>query len=362
MSVSCHRLVTTLRKLGRAVDVAVLAAAQGVELQQRHRDGGRELLLPSHLHPATSFHMLANWLRTEALGGDGLPDWAIGFGANLPGLFAVSLQAWLAIKAAVMVRGNDLDRDWFDAKRAPWVREALSRARLVTTVSKEKQAVVKRLFPATKVEYLPNGVDPGWWRPLPADIEEADRIRQELAPSRKRLILGIFGEIKEKKGIDLLLRAMRRRGLKDRFALLVVGRLDQRSQELLNDPVLSPEKVLHLRFQQRERIAGLYRACDLVAIPSLYDGMPNVMLEAMACGVPVLASSAGGMPDVIDHGMNGLLFPAGSWEDCADCLAQAVELGGEGLKAMGMKAQAVVKEGFHPQQEAGKLLRLLGAA
>ena len=362
MSVSCHRLVTTLRGLGRTVDVAVLGGGgEGSwEVEELHRDRGMEFRLPPSLHPATAFHLLRHAVAGLARKGEGAA-WVVGFGANLPGLFAVSLEAWTGMPAAVMVRGNDLDRDWFDPKRAPWVREALSRARLVTAVSREKVEVIRRLFPGARVEFLPNGVDPRWWEPLPRDLERARELRSSPALAQAELVVGLLGEIKEKKGLPLLLRAIRRGGLLSRVSLLTVGRLDGPSQALLDDPVLSPSH-LHLPFVPREELAGVYGACDLVVIPSLYDGMPNVMLEAMACGVPVAASTAGGMVDVLEDGVTGLLFRPGSWEELARCLGRALELGREGLAAMGRRAQAVVKERFPPEAEARGLLSLLERA
>ncbi|MEL7006414.1 MAG: glycosyltransferase, partial [Bacteroidota bacterium] len=68
--------------------------------------------------------------------------------------------------------------------------------------------------------------------------------------------------------------------------------------------------------------------------PSFYDGMPNVMLEAGALGIPIIASNVDGMADVIEHEKEGLLFRAGDEDDCRKVLYQLVELGEE-IKALG---------------------------
>ena len=73
----------------------------------------------------------------------------------------------------------------------------------------------------------------------------------------------------------------------------------------------------------RLALIPVYLACDWVAIPSFYDGMPNVLLAALALGVPVLAADAGGMPELVRDGENGLLFAAGDLEACRSAIEHA---------------------------------------
>lgn len=65
---------------------------------------------------------------------------------------------------------------------------------------------------------------------------------------------------------------------------------------------------------------AIYKACDVMALPSLSEGLPNVILEAMAFGVPVVASQVGGVPEIIDHGINGLLIESASSTNLAQAL------------------------------------------
>ncbi len=347
MGVSCKRLVSGLRRRGITVDCCVWGAASGPEMEAEERDNGMDLLVPRRGHEATAFHLLLSALSA----GPDKPGYrlVVGFGANWPGFLAVSAAAWLGLPSVVMVRGNDLDRDWFDVKRSQWVREALSRAHAVITVSSEKKRVVEALFPGKRVFFLPNGIDPSWWEPLPADRQRSEELRR-LAGGGGRLVLGVFGEMKEKKGLPVLVRALRRAGLLDRFGLLVVGKLDAEAQSLVASPSLLPH-LHYVPFVPQEELSGYYRACDLVVIPSLYDGMPNVMLEAMASGVPVAASAVGGMADVVEEGLNGFLFRPGEWQDLADALGRASSLGREGLAELGQRARALVEERFSVERE-----------
>lgn len=74
-----------------------------------------------------------------------------------------------------------------------------------------------------------------------------------------------------------------------------------------------------------EELVAFYRMTDLLVVPSLYDNSPYTCLEAMSCGVPVLGTSAGGMPEYIDHEENGLIVPPGDPVALADALIGLVK-------------------------------------
>ena len=104
------------------------------------------------------------------------------------------------------------------------------------------------------------------------------------APPRR--VVGLFGDLKAKKRIPFWLEAVRASPppAAAEMSLLVVGNLDEETTQLLDDPALGPRSV-RMPFCAPSELAALYSACDYVAIPSGFDGMPNVLLEAMACGV-----------------------------------------------------------------------------
>jgi len=78
--------------------------------------------------------------------------------------------------------------------------------------------------------------------------------------------------------------------------------------------------------RSHDEIATWMNACDVLCLPSLSEGLPNVVLEAMACGVPVVASRVGGVPEVVREGVNGLLTPAGDPMALATALRRALTL------------------------------------
>jgi len=82
------------------------------------------------------------------------------------------------------------------------------------------------------------------------------------------------------------------------------------------------QDVRFFGFVPERTLAALYRLASVFAFPSLYEGFGLPPLEAMACGVPVVASSVGGIPEIVQHNANGLLVEPGD----PDALARAMNL------------------------------------
>ena len=111
--------------------------------------------------------------------------------------------------------------------------------------------------------------------------------------------LGLFGQLKAKKGGVLLLEALARSGTAERFHLLLAGWLEPDMDAWLREHDGAISYTL-LPFLDRYELLPWYAACDWIAIPSFYDGLPNVLMEAAALGIPLIASRAGGMADVLE--------------------------------------------------------------
>jgi glycogen synthase len=355
MASSCERVVRGLR--ARDVQVDLVLFQSGAEPRDpvvRDRDNGVDLAIGRE-----SSHGLATqlvWSHAKERSSRHPYTCVVGFGANFPGFVAVTFAAWLGVPSMVLVRGNDLDRDWFDPKRGPWVREALARATLVGAVSREKVSRVKALNPDVDAVWTPNGIEPEAWTLLAADAARRDELREIFGEGRR--VVGLFGELKYKKRVPLWLGALRDAGLRDRVGLLVAGRADEATQQILDDPVLSPLKH-QLPFVTGDALPALYAACDYVAIPSLVEGMPNVLLEAMAMGVIPITSDAGGMADVVTHGETGFVFPAEDRVEAARVTAEALSLPEQELKDMSERVAAVVRERHTTEKTLSALKEIL---
>lgn len=359
MATSCARQVDGLRARDVALDVVALGGPSAtVSVEAAARDGGTDYRIGRGSAPGLCEQRAWRLVQHEHLARP--YGAAVGFGAGLPGHVATAFAAWLGLPSVVLVRGNDFDRDWFDARRGGFVQGALSRATVVGAVSPEKVERIRALFPDCRAVWTPNGVDVSAWELLAADRSVRDATRAELAVDGRRVI-GLFGELKYKKRVPLLLGALRDAGLVERVALLVVGRIDDETQQLLDDPALAPAHK-RLPFARRDELPGLYGACDFVALPSLFEGMPNVLLEAMATGAVPLVSDAGAMGQIVGDGATGFLFAAEDRAAAADAVARALALDDAALAAMRERVRAHVAEHFTIDRELDVLMALIEEA
>jgi glycogen synthase len=356
MAVSAARQVDGLRRRDVRVDVVAYTEPDDHPvLRSEARDNGFDHRVSRRAPLGRTAQLVWNLVKeAHAL----CPyDWCVGFGAGYPGHVAGTFARWLKCETLVLVRGNDLDEDWFEPNRAFWVRESLDRANVVGAVTRDMVFRIERLFPGKDVRFLANGVDGSRWQLLPRDAATRVEILENPLV-QGRTIIGLFGELKFKKGLAYLLSALREGNLLDRVALLIVGnRIDDEACQVLNDPVLAPPRVVHPPVEQ-DKLPGLYAACDFVALPSLYDGMPNVLLEAMAMGVIPLVSDGGGLKDVVIHGENGFVFSARNREHAAAVMATALAISPAQRESMSRKARDHISLNYSVEAEIDNLRRI----
>jgi glycosyltransferase involved in cell wall biosynthesis len=199
-------------------------------------------------------------------------------------------------------------------------RRALRRAGAVTACSADLLARGRRLgAPPGRARLVPYGVDLDAFSPAVSAAGERARLG---VPEHALLVLGV-GRLVEKKGFRYLIEAAARL---EGVHVVVAGEGDLRS-ELEGQGRAAGTAVHFAGALDRARIAAALAAADVVAVPSVIDragnvdGLPNTLLEALAAGKAVVASRVAGIPDVVEHGRNGLLVP----EKDAAALAAALE-------------------------------------
>ena len=167
---------------------------------------------------------------------------------------------------------------------------------------------------------VPCGVDTDHFRPMPRD-----GIRRELGLSQDEPLVLYVGRIEPLKGIDILLRAAAE--TEGRFRLLVVGgdgKEARRKAELqqLADELGIAGRVAFRDAAPHEQLPLYYNAADICVVPSYYESFGLVAVEAMACGVPVVASRVGGLLETVRHGETGYLVS----RRCPEPFAERLEL------------------------------------
>ena len=345
MARSCDRIVHTLRQKGIRIDVIHFTPPRpGRPWQWEVRQGGEDLVCHLKLDRPHTLNLL--WQHIK----DRLYHAVVAFGDDTPLYAAPAYAAWWNVPLAVCLRGNDWDTGLFSAKKRPQLLEAVRAADAVASVSSEKLPKVKALAPDVPVVFTPNGIDLAQWRVF-SDQQAETR-------ANGRLVLGLFGNLKAKKGLAFLVDALLRTGTPNEFHLLIVGTVDEGSLAglLRHQMALSFELIPECA---HAALPPLMASCDYVVIPSFYDGMPNTLLEAGGLGVPVLCSDAGGMPDVVSDLEHGFLFPAADLDGCTEVLNNALQTREEEREEQGTRLREHIATHFTVDREAEHFIALL---
>lgn len=203
-------------------------------------------------------------------------------------------------------------------------------------------------FSPDRIRVVHNGVTVESWR-----IQDAQAARARLGlPERARIIL-FPAVLRAGKGHDVMRDAMvkyRRTGLE---ALLLVAGDGPLKQQLSNDYSALGDQVRMLG--HRNDIPDLMAASDLVVLPSLSEALPTVLIEAAAAARPVVATSVGGTPEIIDNGVTGRLVPPGDSGSLAEAIIEILR-DKERAATMGLAARRRAETCFSIERQADRLL------
>jgi len=231
---------------------------------------------------------------------------------------------WLArrlgIPYLVKVHGSDLNVQATHALRRPQIQAALRGAGAVVAVSHALAGKVTELgVQRSRVHVVYNGVDHALF--APGSRSEA-RVRLGLSADTPLLLY--VGNLKSSKGcLDLLEALPAVLAIHPRAHLVYVGAGAIRSTLLARAAELGCAKRVQLVGEvPHGDLVHWFRAADLLCLPSHNEGVPNVVLEAMACGTPVVASKVGGIPEVVPD-YAGILVPPHAIEALSAALIQA---------------------------------------
>ncbi len=190
------------------------------------------------------------------------------------------------------------------------------------TAGESKDYVDLKLYPREKIAKIHSGVDVEKFKQVPVGAVEKKR---SLGLNQDGLVVGFIGWLLPIKGPIHLLKAMEDVWQNhDDAALVFIGKgdldVDLRAEAM---KMSANGRVNFLGW--RSDIDEIMPLFDIFVLPSLNEGMGRVLVEAMAAGKPIVASNVGGIPDLVQHGYNGLLVPPGDEKALAAAIRQLID-------------------------------------
>ena len=240
------------------------------------------------------------------------------------GFVAAYAGKYLDLPSVVSARGNDLDRAIFDPGRAAHIFYTLQHVSAVTTNARELAKKAKALVPGLTITVVPNGIDAEHFKPLPRNLALVESLKLIHGENTARVI-GFAGELREKKGLRPLLSACAQVNKIDPVILLIVGdvRAGEDKQLLEEFKASHPNaQIVVTGFVSHRDLPAYYSLMDIFVQPSLRDGLPNALLEAMACERAVIGTPVGGIPDAVSDCENGRLVRTNDAAELADAMSE----------------------------------------
>jgi glycosyltransferase involved in cell wall biosynthesis len=237
------------------------------------------------------------------------PDLVYATWAYPDGWAAVRLARQAGLPVVIQVLGSDVLLLTRHRKRRQLTFEALRAADGVVTVSRDlARRVIDGGVDPDKVQVVYSGVDPTTFYPGP---KLDARRRVGLAPNDAPVLLYV-GRLAEEKGIDVLIDAcsiLSKAGRRFQCRIIGHGHLAGSLQARIDRLDLG-DRVRLLGARRQEELPDWYRAADVFVLPSHSEGVPNVLLEATACGLSCVATRVGGVPEMSDRGDIRIVPPA----------------------------------------------------
>ncbi len=234
--------------------------------------------------------------------------------------------------------------EWLYARRLYPYRAVIRNIDKVISVSRatERWLVQNRNVPERMITVIPYGVN------LKMYQRNAGRLRQKLAISPEDPVIGMVCRLHPQKGHIYLIKAAQRvveQFPNAHFVLAGTGPLEQELRQIVAENGL--DSCFHfLGFC--DDVVSVYSICDIFTLPSLYEGLPNVVLEAMAAANPIVATPVDGTKEAVIDGETGVLVPVRSPQKLAQALISLLE-NPKRSREMGAKGRKRVEEHFSLQ-------------
>ena len=356
---SSHRTALSLSRLGIEIEVLAWTKAlpPGAIETQAANTGQAYTLHRMGLFSNWDLSLQHSLNVLNTLHADRPYDWVWGHYLFPAGFFAVMFAQSHKIPCTVSARGNDVDQMMFppgDFSRLLWT---LQRADYITAVSQDLINKMEVLLGESKpMSIIPNAVDTDLFKPSESSAE----LRTSLGIRDDELVLGFSGELKHKKGFPFLLSALADVHAQRPCVLLIVGEVRARTEEHFisfrtQHPKAAERIIITGHLDNAADVVRHVQLCDLCLAPSVWDGLPNAVLEAMAMEKLVIASRAGGLPEVIKHRENGLLLPIAQLHRLGEAILEFTEQDDDIQNDIRRAARNTILKDYQTQNELDAL-------
>lgn len=232
-------------------------------------------------------------------------------------------------------------------------KRCLKKASAITVVSQHLQKLLQEKYNCSNTQIISMGCNTSYFTP-------DNRIENYFSQNNQKVILFV-GRLAEKKGVPYLIQAMQ--FVNARLVIAGSGPLEQECRTLVSSLHLD-NKVLFLGPRPHTELRTIYASSDLFVAPSVttksgdVEGFGLVILEAMASGLPIIASRSGGITDIIHHEENGLLAEERNIHQLADCINRLLSspklsmmLSKASLQTAALFDYSVIAEKYHDIME-----------
>jgi glycosyltransferase involved in cell wall biosynthesis len=273
--------------------------------------------IPLLTRPLNGF-VCARYAEAAALGEK--PDAILSYWIYPDGFAAVRLGRKLAVPVIVKSIGSDLNetRDWISTRM---VRRTMNVADAVLTVSNDlRRKAIAMGVSADKIIAIPNGCDTTIFA-----LANRAESRRSLRITDNGIVILYVGRLDVKKGLRELVRAFAQlKSARSEARLIFVGDgpADKELTRLASELNVLDAFTIVPPCDSKD-VARWMAASNLVTLPSYAEGCPNVVLEALSCGRPVVATSVGAIPDLVNES-SGMLIPPRDADALATALLSAV--------------------------------------
>ncbi len=235
------------------------------------------------------FHFLGAVVVLRRLAGEGWRPDVIHAHVYKAGIVAWMLARLLRVPFLITEHWSALEMSQFGPLQRAELRFAMNRANAVLPVCDHMRRTLEELGVRNRFFIVPNAIDPKLFRPAP---------RGRRKNGAKEILL-VASQV-EVKGVDVLLKALALLDDTVPYHLTIVGDGAKREehQDLAHRLGLG-ERVTFAGFAPKEEVARRMRRADFFVLPSLFENLPCVLLEAFASGLPAVATRVGGVPDVL---------------------------------------------------------------